>query len=168
MNFPSWVLNRYLQDLFKSTFELDDKGILYRNNLCLIILSHTSMVMSMNEYISYGLNRSVFDKELEDEYKASIKLVDSSLDALLIQHKMCSYKLDVIAWKKGQAPFQNFEILNSIRNEFVHYEGKWLPDGAGPNKRITHLMNQLKVEKNAGWVQDLLNNINFTKWLSQT
>ncbi|HAO24271.1 MULTISPECIES: hypothetical protein [unclassified Methylophaga] len=77
-------------------------------------------------------------------------------------------------WSHGEAPFQSFETITSLRNELVHYKGDLLGKDEAPSRRIEALMRQLGIKSEASWgedecsswVTDLLSNPDVARWVA--
>lgn len=77
-------------------------------------------------------------------------------------------------WDNSIEPFQSFELINSLRNELVHYKGKMLPKGEAPNRKIKGLLDRFGVKTNSsfqeddcsGWVRALLENKMLGLWVA--
>lgn len=77
-------------------------------------------------------------------------------------------------WDSSIEPFQSFELINSLRNELVHYKGKMLPKGEAPNRKIKGLLDRFGVKTNSsfheddcsGWVRALLENKIVGLWVA--
>jgi hypothetical protein len=79
-------------------------------------------------------------------------------------------------WDGGVPPFQDYETLVSLRNELVHFKGRWTVAGEPPVKRFKDLVTRFGedptiIETAMGvnfWVSALMRSPKLLDWVSQT
>jgi hypothetical protein len=134
--------------------------IRYHNTAC-ILFSTSSIEAKINEWVSIA--QACFKEEPKSFWHSL---------APLVKKMKVSEKWDLIAsngngtlWDNGKEPFQSYEVINSLRNELVHYKGQLFPKDEAPNRKIKGLMNKFGIKSQStfleddcsGWVSDLLN-----------
>jgi hypothetical protein len=78
-----------------------------------------------------------------------------------------------VTWDGGRDPFQSYDTLISLRNELVHFKGRWSGDNQPPVKRIKSLVDTLGVEPTimesamsvSSWVSSLLRSPKLITWI---
>jgi hypothetical protein len=81
-----------------------------------------------------------------------------------------------VDWDGGKPPFQDYDTLIALRNELVHFKGRWTPDGDPPVKRIKDLLLRFRedptlIETAMGvdsWVSALLRSPKLLEWIHHT
>jgi hypothetical protein len=143
---------------------------LHFNTAC-IFLATSAIEAEINELISVA----------QACYKEEPKSFCHALSPSLIKKLSMTEKWNLIAanengslWNGTIEPFQSFDLINSLRNELVHYKGKMLPKGEAPNRKIKGLLDRFGIEDNSlfkeddcsGWVRALLNNKKLGLWVA--
>lgn len=84
-------------------------------------------------------------------------------------------------WHSGHDPFRSFEIIQTLRNELIHYKGEQSLLGTSPHRNINTLLRKFKGNKpnyqlqafldaygegNQHWLIQLLSSNNFGEWIA--
>lgn len=81
-----------------------------------------------------------------------------------------------VVWDSGTQPFQFFDDIVSLRNELVHYKGKFLTVGNAPSNRLSRLAEKFDLPwghvvgddpKVTPWVLKLLYNEKLSEWIAE-
>ncbi|MDX8387811.1 MAG: hypothetical protein R8M46_04660 [Ghiorsea sp.] len=145
--------------------ELDE--IRLYNSSC-IFFATSSIEAKLNEWIS--LSKVVFSDDSEVWLEIERRQRRLSLKE---KWNLVAPIRNGVMWASGEEPFQSFETLISLRNEFVHYKGELLGKDEAPNKRIARLMETLEMQSPSkfieddcsSWSSDLLNSNNLGEWV---
>ena len=147
-----------------------------------IIEKNTACVMFAAAYIEATLN----------EYLELFCVVDDSPEVprdywesvIRIQKKVqVPEKWDLIAsiaggkiWDSSCDPFQFFDDIIALRNELIHYKGRFLEVGKAPTNRLTRLVEKFQLQsqvvvgdgpKVSSWVIELLSNERLADWIAK-
>lgn len=146
-----------------------DEEVRFYNTACLFFAAST-IEAKVNEWISIA--QVCFEDEPKSFWHALAPLVKS----LKLEEKwnLIASHTNGTLWDKGKEPFQSFELINSLRNEIVHYKGEFLPKDAAPVNKIKGLMDKFGVKSQAtfveddcsAWVYDLLNCRELSQWVA--
>lgn len=158
MNFYSSVIN--FEKIIQDT---EDPIIIIEYNIACIILTYSYIESSLNEIINLAKDSKT--KNLDDSY---IDLLIKFERSTTIENKFKALAgpLKTTQWDYSCEPFQSFKILNSIRNELIHFKGGWQNLNTSPSKRIDDLIIKLKInaEHIAGWVNILFSSKELCSW----
>ncbi|MFD2514026.1 hypothetical protein ACFSRY_09125 [Pontibacter locisalis] len=133
--------------------EVKDFLSLHQKNLTAILYATTYIEAKINELIA------AFEIDPSTELHSSIKVIIDVQRKISIIEKfnlLCTL-LKENSWDSSKEPFQSFEMIIFIRNEVVHYKGKYEDGGKYP-KKIKNLLHELDcaVEGNRLWLNVLL------------
>jgi len=160
---------RMFANLAKETKSVNE--VIHFNTAC-IFFATSSIEAKINEWVSLA----------QACYKDEPNSFCHSLSPQLIKKLKLSEKWDLIAangngilWNNSIEPFQSYELINSLRNELIHYKGMLLPKDEAPNRKIKGLMNRFGIKSNStfteddcsGWVRDLLNCRELGLWVAE-
>jgi enolase-phosphatase E1 len=78
-----------------------------------------------------------------------------------------------IQWDSSKEPFQNYDMILSLRNELVHYKGEFGDGKRPPTNKLRGLLSKLnpnaQQKKNLShwnfWVDDFLNSRHLASWI---
>ncbi|MBK7234004.1 MAG: hypothetical protein IPH93_17495 [Saprospiraceae bacterium] len=162
------AINGSIDKIIIMSSEADNKRSRIEANLILVTLIVMKLETTINELINSVCEwkPEMFDQNFIDNFVQNEKTM-----CISEKYNLLANKLNALEWKLDKEPFQTFDVLISIRNEMVHYKGKWIEQNKGPNKKITHLMNNIiKIKsqdnnlKHTHWVNELLGSENLLNW----
>ena len=146
-----------------------DKKIRVYNTAC-ILFAISSIEAQLNERIV------MLKLCFIEEPKSFWHILNTLSKSLKLEEKwnLIAAHSNSTSWNKGREPFQSFEIINSLRNELVHYKGTLFPKDTAPTKKIKGLMKKFGIKSSASfieddcsaWVGDLLDYRNLGTWVT--
>jgi hypothetical protein len=159
---------KYFSDL--SNF---DKNVDFtRNNTMCFILAVSCIEAKLNEIIAQFTH---FLKIKDDVF---FDVVDSLSQKLSIEDKwnLLASKCKQPLWDNSKVPFQDFNIIISIRNELIHFKAKPMGKDEVPIKKMKYLCDMFNAHTKASfmeddvssWVNDLLSVKDLSKWIYDT
>ncbi len=131
-----------------------DDGLIFHLNLSSIFLAGSFLEANLNEEIALcAYNPS---PDIKPTPQFWVTLGEMQKDLTVIE------KWNLIAatrggqqWNAGAEPYQSYDTLVALRNELVHFKGRFTGHNTPPIKRLRPLMNQFKSSKN--WKLDAMN-----------
>jgi hypothetical protein len=142
--------------------DFDDFFTIHQKNLTSILFSVNCIEAKINELVAvFGIDNrtSIHDKiQVIFDIEKKISLIEK-------YNLVCSY-LNEELWDASNEPFQSFEIIQILRNEIVHYKGKFEKKGIYP-KKLNNLFKKIKcvVTKDDIWLKCILENKNLSPWI---
>ncbi|OKL40841.1 hypothetical protein [Pontibacter flavimaris] len=135
---------------------------IHQKNLTAILYAVTYIEAKINEFIA------VFEIDTRTKLHSSIKAVTDVQRKISVIEKfnLLCILLNENSWDSSKEPFQSFEMIIFIRNEVVHYKGKFEDGGKYP-KKIKNLFHELDctVEENKLWLNVLLECDRLPSWI---
>lgn len=144
------------------------------------IFYNTSTVFYAGSYLECLLNELVCDVSNSDskEIKPNVefwKVLENQKKSLGFKQKwdlICSI-YGGKQWDSSIEPFQSYDVIITLRNELVHYKGKYLSKNEIPYRRIESLLQQFKGDKSlifealdvSSWVHELLTSKEIGRWV---
>ena len=136
---------------------------LHQLNICAIYFAVNIIEARINEFINVykADNRTFLYDKIDiiiDIYKKT-KIKDK-------YNLICSL-LDEDTWNSSKEPFQSFEIIEFLRNEFIHYKGEYQIRDKLPPKKVINLSHKIGVTfpPNSLWINDVLGSNKLAPWI---
>jgi hypothetical protein len=143
--------------------------VLYANT-AYILFSTSVAEAQLNEWISIlsqikaGTKSSAFWKTLE-QMQRTLKVHEK-------WNLIASYQ-NATLWDNAREPFQSYITIKTLRNELVHYKGKFREKHEAPSNPIKGLMRRFKLSTKAtivdndisSWVHELLTKKDLGPWV---
>lgn len=146
----------------------DTKEVKYSNTAC-IFFSVSCIEAKVNELIN-------LHKMIEQENPHPIWESISSLSKKLSldeKWNLLALLVDATKWDNSKEPFQSFMVIQSVRNELVHYKGTPLGKDELPINKIKQLFQRFNIASTASfigddvstWIEDLLSVNGLAMWV---
>ena len=154
-----------LERLSKSIIEgndFDDFFTIHQKNLTSILFSVNCVEAKINELISvYEIDDRT---SLHDKIKVIIE-IEKKVNIIEKFNLVCAL-LNKEGWESSKEPYQSFELIQTLRNEIVHFKGKYEENGTYP-KKLRNLFQKIdcSVSEEDIWLKCVLGNKNIAQWI---
>ena len=153
----------------------EKEHIRYCNTAC--ILLGASIIESMlNEWISFRetMGPDNWRKHIKKEYWQTLNSIQKNI-SVRDKWNLFASVIGGELWDSSKEPFQSYEVILSLRNELVHYKGKFLRHGEVPVNKLKELFVKHSVgEKEpkdiddiSSWITDLLESPSLGLWVKE-
>ncbi len=142
--------------------DFEDYFTIHQKNLTAILFSVNCIEAKINELIA------VFEIDERTVLHSNIKAILDIERKVTLKEKfnlICAL-LNEDLWNSSIEPFQSFEVIQSLRNEIVHYKGKFDTRGKIPN-RFKNLLDHLSINvvDEDLWIQVILESKRLPDWI---
>jgi len=144
----------------------DDKLTITQINLDTLIFGYTSIEARINELIS--IDKFVKKLKVSSDYLKTLKDIEQKL-TIKDKYNLLAELLNIQVWNSSAEPFQAFEIIQTIRDEVIHYKGDFYPRGELPINKIKPLFDKLNLNHatEKSWQRELFGCRVFGKWIDE-
>ncbi len=132
----------------------DDSGLIFHLNLSSIFLGGSFLEANLNEDIAQCAHAPSPDIKPTPQFWLTLEEMQKDLSAV--------EKWNLIAatrggqqWNAAAEPYQSYDTLVALRNELVHFKGRYIVDNSPPIKRLKPLIDRFKSKKH--WKLDAMN-----------
>lgn len=134
--------------------EAADDALVFDLNLSSIFLSGSFLEATLNEQIAMAARNGTQTIKPAPEFWVTLNKMQKNLTV--------TDKWNLIAstrggqqWDGAREPFQSHDTLIALRNELVHFKGRYAADDTPPTKRLQPLLNQFKTVRD--WKLEAMN-----------
>lgn len=137
---------------------------LIHNNLATLIFGYTSIEAKINELVS--LCKVVKNLKVPSDHLFTIKKLERKL-TIRDKFNLLVGLLKQEVWDNSKEPFQSFNIIQTIRNEIIHYKGDFKETGKLPIKKLKPLFAILGLNSapEKSWPRELFRCKKFGTWV---
>ena len=123
--------------------ETDDDGLVFHLNLSSIFLAGSFLEARLNEQIAMCAHRAPQDIKPTQQFWLTLSGMQKNI-SVVDKWNLISSARNGQQWDGAKEPFQSHDTLSALRNELVHFKGRFTQDDAPPINRLKSLMRQFK------------------------
>ena len=151
-----------LSNAVKEGNDFNDFFTIHQKNITSILFAVNFIEAKINELISVFEidNRTILHNKIHviTDIERKISLIEK-------YNLICLY-LNEKPWDSSQEPYQSFEMIQLLRNEIVHFKGRYETPGIYP-KKLKNLLLKINctVTSEDIWLKCILNNKDLCSWI---
>ena len=142
----------------------DGEIALFYINLAIYIFGYSCIEVTCNELVSlYEVEKNL---KIPSDYLLTLKKIEQKL-TIRDKFNLLVGLLNQEVWDNSKEPFQSFNIIQTIRNEIIHYKGDFDETGKLPIKKLMPLFTILGLNSapERSWPRELFNCREFGIWV---